>query len=136
MPWHRGLRFIWHYLEVAPQFQKEKKASIKQPLLSITTHYTFRTSKITKQQLCPKPSSKNLISHVMPFSSSYHEIFITVWGQHQGDDDLVAEQRCLFMLQDLVQSVQLSREQGEAVQNRRPGQPVILVLQLVYETPQ
>lgn len=89
--------------------------------LFIATHYaTFRTSRITNQQLCSR-SSKNLISQVAPFSSSYHEIFITVWGQHQWNDDLVTEQWGLFMLQDLVQSVQLSRQQGKAVQDRGPG---------------
>lgn len=92
-----------------------------QPLLSTTTHYAFRTSKITQQQLCSKSSSKNLIFHVEPFSFSYHKIFIAVWGQHQRDDDLVTEQWCLFMLQDLVQSVQLSGEQSKAVQDRGPG---------------
>lgn len=93
-----------------------------QPLLSIATNYSsFRTSKVTQQQLCSKFSSKNLISHTVPFSSSYHEILISVWGQHQRDDNLVTEQWCLFVLQDLVQSIQLSREQGKAVQNRGPG---------------
>lgn len=93
-----------------------------QPSLFIATHYsTFRTSRIINQQLCSRSLSKDLISQVVPFSSSYHEIFITVWGQHQRDDDLVTEQWCLFMLQDLVQSVQLSREQGKAVQDRGPG---------------
>lgn len=28
----------------------------------------------------------------------YHEVFISVWGQHQRDDDLVTEQWCLLML--------------------------------------
>lgn len=27
-----------------------------------------------------------------------HEVFISVWGQHQRDDDLVTEQWCLLML--------------------------------------
>lgn len=91
--------------------------------LTFTAIYcsTFRTSTITSQQLCSRSLSKNFISQVVPFSSSYHEIFITVWGQHQRDDDLVTEQWCLFMLQHLVQSVQLSREQGKAVQDRGPG---------------
>ena len=107
----------------SPNSRRTKsKGSKMQPSLLTATHYcTFRTSRIANQPLRPQSSSKNLISQVAPLSSSYHEIFISVWGQHQRDDDLVTEQWCLFMLQDLVQSVQLSREQGKAVQDRWPG---------------
>lgn len=48
------------------------------------------------------------------------QVLISVWRQDQGDYNLVAKGRCLLVPEQFIDGVQLTRQKGEVIQNRRP----------------
>lgn len=48
------------------------------------------------------------------------QVLISVWRQDQGNYNLVAKGRCLLVPEQFIDGVQLTRQKGEVIQNRRP----------------